>query len=105
MLGIKFYKFHPISGRIGVIYLMRFLLYLGTLQRTDKYFKKSQTLLEHLRHTVTTYQTVLSPKLKNSSDTEIGLHTNSLFFSYSILKELQENLPDSVRQAKNNREN
>ena len=29
-------------------------------------------------------------------------HNNSLFFSYSILKELQENLPDSVRQAKNN---
>ena len=45
-------------------------------------------------------------KLKNSPDTHYTLG-NSLFFSYSILKELQENLPDSVRQAieaKNNRE-
>ena len=34
----------------------------------------------------------------------LQIHTNSLFFSYSILKEQQENLPDSVRQAKNNGE-
>ena len=34
----------------------------------------------------------------------LQIHTISLFFSNPILKELQENLPDSVRQAKNNGE-
>ena len=42
-------------------------------------------------------------KLKNSPDT----HWFSIFLisSYLILKELQENLSDSVRQAKNNKRN
>ena len=32
------------------------------------------------------------------------MHTNSLFFSYPILKELQENSPDIIREAKSNEE-
>ena len=35
-----------------MIYLMRFLLYLGC---TNRYFEKSRTLLEQLRHYISTY--------------------------------------------------
>ena len=48
-----------------------------------------------------------SPDIHQPNLKILQIHTNSLislFFSYSILKELQENLPDSVRQAKNNGE-
>ena len=45
-----------------------------------------------------------SPDMHQPNWKIFQIHTNSLFFSYSIVKELQENLPDSVWQAKNNGE-
>ena len=45
-----------------------------------------------------------SPDMHQPNWKILQMHTNSLFFSYSILKELQEILPDSVRQVKNNGE-
>ena len=43
-----------------------------------------------------------SPDMHQPNWKIVQIHTNSLFFSFSILKELQKNLPDSVGQTKNN---
>ena len=45
-----------------------------------------------------------SPDMHQPNWNILQIDTNSLIFSYSIVKELQENLSESVRQAKNNGE-